>query len=359
MHKGMELIDLVEQVETYPDATELEVSIISPGGYADIGDSMFEYLVSQKKKGKTVTTIQNGLIGSIATKIFLAGDRRIVDDRYKFWIHNPFMDNVSGDQDQLREMAASLEATEKNLRKFYGEFTSISDEGLDGLMKIETGLTADQCIKFKFATEKKLVPVFNLITMKDEKSFLEHVKSFFTEKPKGVAPTKAAIPGNEAKSMVVTLADGAGSFWVEAEALAEGVPAFMLDADGQPTAEPLADGDYLLEDGSMVSVAGGMVSAVKPAEMEDQVEAPAAEMFTKEQAEAMVKDAVEKALAENSKAVEAQVEAKIMAFKKEVKLGIAPKNAVLTGSNVKVEYKSIHERMEEGREARKKQLNSK
>ena len=309
MHKGTVLLDVIEQAESFPEATEIEVLINSPGGYADIGDSIYEYLVSLKKKDKTVTTVQTGLIGSIATKIFLAGDRRIVDDRYKFWIHNPFMDNVSGDQDQLREMASSLEATEKNLRKFYAEFTSISDEGLDGLMKIETGLTADQCVKFKFATEKKLVPVFNSINnkMKDEKSFLIHVAAYFT-KPKGVAPkAKAAIPGTEAKSMVLTLADGAGSFWVEAEALEVGVPAFLLDAEGQPTAEPLSDGEYVLEDGTAVTVSAGLVSAVAPVEAKKDD----TEMITKEEAELMVQAAVEKALADNKAELENQIDSKV------------------------------------------------
>ena len=357
LHKGTELLDVIEQCESFPDATSLEVSVNSPGGYADIGDSIYEYLVSLKKKGKTIVTIQTGLVGSIATKIFLAGDRRIVDDRYQFWIHNPYLDKVTGDQDQLRAMAAELEKTEKDLRKFYGEFTSITDEGLDGLMKIETGLTADQCIKFKFATEKKIVPIFNSIkpmakpeVKKDEKSFMEYVKAFFVpeEKKVGVKP-KAAIPaGGEAKSLVLTLADGAGSFFIEGDALSEGANAFMLDADGKPTAEAVQDGDYKLEDGSMVSVAGGKVVKVALPEDEPEDEDPAA--LTQEQIDAKVKEGIEAAKAEMKK----EFDALTLALKKETKLGIAPKPAVIAAKKEEGTYKTISQIQAEREEGKMK-----
>ena len=367
-HAGTNLLSLIDQVANYPEATAYEISINSPGGYVDVGDAMYDYLLSLKKQGKTLTTVQTGLIGSIATKLFLAGDRRIVDDRYQFWIHNPFQENVSGDADAMQSAADQLGAVEKNLRKFYSEFTSISDEGLDGLMKIETGLTADQCIKFKFATEKKLVPAFNAIKLKsnkmatkkdEEKSFMDYVKAYFAPaKPKGQAPKKAEIPGQaEVQSLVVNLADGAGSFWIEGESVSEGANAFLLDADGQPTAEPLADGDYMLEDGSKLSVAGGKVTAVMPKEGEEEASAG----LTKEQVQEMINAALgtanEKAEKEIA-AVKEEAQNQIKAMKATLKLGIQPKNPAITGDGVKLEYKSIAQKMAEKAEERKKQLNN-
>lgn len=350
-HKGVQLLDVIEQVP--PNATEFEVSINSPGGYVDIGDAIFNYLNSLKKKGK-VTTIQDGLVGSIATKIFLAGDERLVDDRFQFWIHNPFKENVSGDSDELMAMAKGLEATETELRQFYMGFTKIDESGLDALMKVETGLTADQCIKFGFATGKKSVPVLNIIkpTMKDEKSFMDHVKAFFTEKPKGVQP-KAQIPaGAEPKSLVVNLADGAGSFWVEGEGVAEGVAAFLLDEAGQPTAQSLADGDYVLEDGSSVSVMGGKVAKVtaKAALPEDPKEEE--EMIPKSQVEEMIQAAITQAM----EPIKKENEEAIMALKKSARIGVQPTKASL-GLPQSQPVRTMAYVMKAKAEERKKQLN--
>jgi len=366
-HAGTNLLSVIDQVANFPEATSYEISINSPGGYVDVGDAIFDYLTSLKKQGKQLVTIQTGLIGSIATKIFLVGDRRIVDDRYKFWIHNPFQENVSGDADAMQAAADLLGATEKNLRKFYADFTQISDEGLDGLMKIETGLTADQCVKFKFATEKKLIPAFNTIKInkmankKEDESLKDQLLNLLGMKKKGVQP-KAEIPGGEAaKSLVVTLADGAGSFWIEGESVAEGANAFLLDADGQPTAEPLADGDYMLEDGSKLSVMGGKVSAVMPKEGEEEASAG----LTKEQVQEMINAALKTANEKSAAEIEAvkeeakvESEARIQALKATLKLGIQPKNPAITGAGVKLEYKSINDKMREKVEARKKQLNN-
>lgn len=368
-HKGIELIDLIDQIAALPkDVLEIEIPVATPGGHVDVGNDMFDYLDSLKLEGKKITTIQNGLIGSIGTKIFLAGDRRISDPRYEFWIHNPYVENFSGDKDAFKSQQEALDATEKDLIKFYSQFTGITSVGIDALMKIETGIKSAQLLKYGFATEEKAAPVFNVINTKsinkmsktkDEKSLKEQLLNILGVKadPKGVQPkAKAEIPGGEKKSLVVTLAEGAGAFWVEGDAVSVGAPAFLLDADGQPTAEPLADGDYPAEDGSMITVSDGMISAVTPAE-ESEVENP----LTAEAVAEMINAALAKAQTEIAKVKEEakkETESKIMALKGQIKLGIQPTKGVLNGSNgQKLEYKSISQRMADQAEERKKQLN--
>jgi len=328
-HKGVELIDVIEQAESFPDATSFEVSINSPGGYVDIGNSIYDYLKDLNKK-RPVTTVQNGLIGSIATKLFLAGSTRILDDRYKFWIHNPFQEKVTGDADQLRAHAEELDEVEKDLRKFYAEFNTIGDVGIDGLMKIETGLTADQCMKFKFGTAKKKVAAFNTIKTnmstapkKDDKSLKDQILALLgvdvkDTKKKGVAP-KGAIPVNDKQNVMVKLAGDSGQFWIEADVLAVGVAAFMVDEAGEPTAEPVADGVYPAENGQMITIAGGKVS-----ELTEEEEMEEEEVVTEEAIKEVVNAAVAKVKAE----LEEKYKADIQAIKKDVKLGVAPKKAV-------------------------------
>lgn len=354
---GTNLLSVIEQAQSFPQATEYIVSVNSPGGYVDVGDAIYDYLVSLKK-GAKVKTVQTGLVGSIATKIFLAGDERLVDERYKFWIHNPFQEKVTGDTDQLRAAAEQLDKTEKDLRKFYSEFSPIGDTGIDGLMKIETGLTADQCIKFGFATGKIQQPVFNVIktnmsTPKKEDNVLDQIKALLgmkvEDKKKPVAP-KAAIPANNDKqNVVVELANNAGSFWIEAEALAEGVPCFMLDEAGQPTAEPVADGDYPGNDGTMITIKDGKVAKLTPGET-----APTSDSFTQEQVDQMIHDALAKQKSELEASMKTEISNQIMALKKDVKLGIAPKKAVLQTPKEEENTRSINAVMAQKQEERRK-----
>jgi len=352
-HMGTDLLSVVDQAASYPDAKEFEVSINSPGGFVDVGNQIFDYLNTLKKKAK-VTTKQTGLVGSIATKIFLAGDERLADDRYQFWIHNPFQEGVSGDADELQKAATEVAQTETELRGFYASFTSLTDEVLDSLMKIETGMTADQCVKFGFATGKVSTPVFNVIKNMNEKTILEKIEALFSKaSKKGVQPTKAEIPGAAAasKSMVVKLADGAGKFWVEGEAVVDGASAFLLDEAGQPTMEPLADGTYALEDGSNVKI------AVQKAEG-DPLKEEEEEVLTADKVKQMIAEALSaQATTHSAEIASVKEEAKneIMALKKSVKLGVQPQKAVLTSA--KIEYKSIAQKMAEKAEERKKQLN--
>jgi ATP-dependent Clp protease protease subunit len=338
-HKGVVLLDIIDQVMSQPTSTSFEVEVDSPGGFVDIGNDMYNYLVDVNKT-RPVTTIQKGLVGSIATKIFLSGSKRLVDDRFEFWIHNPFKEKVTGDADQLRAEADSTERTEKDIRKFYGTFSPMGDVAIDALMKQETGLTADQCIKYGFATGKVQAPVFNIIKQtnmstapkKDDKSLKDQILALLgvevkDTKKKGVAP-KAAIPVNDKQNLMVNLAEDSGKFWVDANELAVGVAAFMVDDAGEPTAEPVADGVYPAENGQMVTITGGKVSELTPAEEEEEEE----EVVTEE----AIKEAVNAAVAKVKAELEEKYKSDIMAIKKDVKLGVAPKKAVITGGEAKV-----------------------
>jgi ATP-dependent protease ClpP protease subunit len=331
-HKGVVLLDIIDQVMSQSLATSFDVEVNSPGGFVDIGDDIYNYLVDVDKT-RPVTTIQKGLVGSIATKIFLSGSKRLVDDRFEFWIHNPFKEKVTGDADQLRAEADSTEKTEKDIRKFYGTFSPMGDVAIDALMKQETGLTADQCIKYGFATGKVQAPVFNIIKLKnmstpkkEDNSLRDGLLALLGIKPeqkkKGVAP-KAAVPQSENKNVVINLADGAGQFWIQADVVAEGVAAFMLDESGQPTAEPLADGDYKDDKGQMITVTAGKIAKVMPGEEVEEEEEE--EVVTDAKVEEKVNAAVAKIKAE----LKAENDAAILAMKKDVKLGVAPKKAVI------------------------------
>ena len=91
------------------------------------------------------------------------------------------------------------------------------------------------------------------------------------------------------------LADGT-MIYSNADAFAEGVDVFVMDADGNPT--PLADGEYTLDNGITIVVSNGVIESMAEAITEEPV-APAdavaqevAETYSKEQVEALLNNII-------------------------------------------------------------------
>ena len=145
-------LDVVNKVEAVKDFTTLRVIINSVGGYVEEGDDIYDYLVALKKKGVTVDTVAKSQCASIATKIIMAGDSRIIDTDCVFMIHNPFA-NPEGDADTLEAFAKSLRRTENDLIQFYAGATGTSESAIKPLMRKETFLTPEQALSLGFATE--------------------------------------------------------------------------------------------------------------------------------------------------------------------------------------------------------------
>ena len=85
------------------------------------------------------------------------------------------------------------------------------------------------------------------------------------------------------------LADGT-MIYSSADAFAEGVDVFVMDADGNPT--PLADGEYILDNGMTIVVAAGVIESMAEAITEEPV-APAEMPVAQEVAESYSKEQVE------------------------------------------------------------------
>lgn len=232
--KGVELVDVIAQFRAIPETQkDIQVVIDSPGGYVDTGDSIYNFLESKKSEGYNITTVQRGIVGSIATKIFLAGNQRIVNDSQEFFIHNPLVQNVSGDAIVMQSIANQLEQSKQRLLQFYIQKTGNNQAALEPLMNEETSLTADQAVALGFAT-KKVSTQKEYATIKNmEKKWFEDFK-------------------NEIKSMVKALTPAA-----------QPAPVATTYEVGKP-APDLKEGENTQPDGSVVVVSGGMVTEIKP-----------------------------------------------------------------------------------------------
>ena len=103
----------------------------------------------------------------------------------------------------------------------------------------------------------------------------------------------------ETATKVVMAVEGALSdgtmIYSSADAFAEGVDVFVMDADGNPT--PLADGEYTMDNGMTIVVASGVIESMAEAITEEptveiEVEQEVAETYSKEQVEGLLNNII-------------------------------------------------------------------
>lgn len=134
----------------------LFIDINSIGGNVDAGFTMFTRLRRYASKNNVeITTRTDGYVASIATAVFLAGDKRIVNEFMQPFVHNPSVDAflIGLDAEELEEISKSLEKTQDLLADFYSKNTKMSKEDALKLMDADTWISAEDCIEFGFATE--------------------------------------------------------------------------------------------------------------------------------------------------------------------------------------------------------------
>jgi ATP-dependent protease ClpP protease subunit len=260
--KGVELVDVVSKMEQMKSFDNVYVHINSTGGFVNVGNAIYNYL----KSFSNVSTIAEGVCMSIATKIHLAAplSKRFVQAGCEYLIHNPLFANVSGNADELMEMAKELEPTQKELEKTYINETGLSIDAVKSLMKAESKLSDEQIVSMRFASailpkqELKAVALFD--KNKNEKNkFMSNFKVSAMAlicKTFGVTAEQLAnVEGREQKAMVIET--DKGTIETPYADLMEGDPVMI----GELSAGP---GDYLTTDGKLKIVVGedGLISEI-------------------------------------------------------------------------------------------------
>jgi len=265
--KGIELVDIIKQVQGQPMAECFDVYIKSPGGVVDVGFDIYSYL---RSLNKPIKTIGNELVASIATVIFMAGDERILSDKTQFMIHLP-MGSVSGTADEIESYSELVRGAEKKILDFYKKITNLTEEALLPLLKQETYLTPSDAFDLKFATSYEIdYPAVAYLNLKPsnmftltKKEFDENVKKTegMFEKIFNILSVKGKI-----KALILQEANGAD---VDFTDLADGDTPKVGDKatlDGKP----IPDGDYVFPSLENITIAflNGEVSEVATSEEE-------------------------------------------------------------------------------------------
>jgi ATP-dependent Clp protease protease subunit len=286
---GSDMVSLFSGAETFSlaalkrfldtlesDVTDIHVYINSGGGSVIEGWAIYDKL---KTSGKKITTIGEGMVGSIATIIFMAGDYRKLHENSRFFIHNPYWQPDSPtpmEADDLISLGESLQAEQKKILDFYSIQTGKGVEELEPLMQKATDLTSTQAIELGFANEiistsvnytpYKLVAFVatenkpKQIKMNKNEQSVSWIKRGFTK--------LAALINGVTLNMEMPVKDAEGNevlLYVDSETEdLVGKSAYLLDAEGNESAAP--NGDYTDANGRVIKVAEGVVAEVIEAE---------------------------------------------------------------------------------------------
>lgn len=249
---------------------DVEVAVNSPGGDVDEGFAIYTALRRYAKDNKaTITTRADGRVASIATIIFLAGDKRIGSKYIEPFVHNArwFQD---GDAEALKKASIVLEDANEKMARFYAEHTNLTYEEARDLMDEETFITSEEALNMRFFTEVEEImrPVAleryskaknttkknkDMSDKKTEKGLLEHLKAFFkNEGPKNIE----VFTSTNESLMFPDLEEGA-------------TPAVgdKAQIDGKA-----AEGRITLQDGTVYVFVAGVLEEIIPAEEEEEDE---------------------------------------------------------------------------------------
>lgn len=316
--QGVELIDVIQQVKAQPLATSFDVYINSEGGVVDVGFDIYNYL---KNLGKPVNTIGSGIVASIATVIFMAGQTRTLKGNTQFMVHLPRTNpNSFINSEEAEQLTDHIKKTEKTMIDFYAGFTDIDSDSLKSLLKNETWLTPEQAKTFGFITEHqtelKAVAYFehNSKTDKQMSTMTAEDKSWIEKKFEDIASLF------KSKTVALILQDSNGVEVNFPDLADDATPAIgdVATVEGQP-----AEGVFVmpqLGNASVTFVAGAITEIVEAEAEGDEDEEMAKLKAENEQLKSELAEIASAKEAEVAKAEKQlkKIEAEFIAFKGEI-----------------------------------------
>jgi ATP-dependent Clp protease protease subunit len=143
----------LDAIGKLPDNVKnVRVRINSPGGNIFDGIAIANTLRDQRlTKNRVIDVIVDGLAGSIASVIAMAGNTITMGDNALMFVHDPW---GCGNATQMRKMADDFDLMRDQIVATYQWQSTLSDEEIKALMAAETWLDPDEAIEKGFATAK-------------------------------------------------------------------------------------------------------------------------------------------------------------------------------------------------------------
>jgi ATP-dependent protease ClpP protease subunit len=150
--EGFTVKDLNTSLAAMPKGIEeIVVHINSPGGIMVEGFAIHDLLKARDEK---VTTIIEGMCGSIATVVALAGDTRKMHKNSEFFVHPPLVTYIEKlNASEAQKLANELSDAQERLINFYCESLGKDRAIIEPLVMNDTTLNSDKALELGFVTE--------------------------------------------------------------------------------------------------------------------------------------------------------------------------------------------------------------
>lgn len=144
----MDALGVVRQLEQM-NKDQITVRIHSGGGLILEGLAIYNRL---KESKAFVTVYIDGLAASMASVVAMAGDKVVMPENAWLMVHKPWV-GTSGNSEELRKMADTLDGFEASLISIYTNKTGKTTEEISALLASETWINAADALAFGFIDE--------------------------------------------------------------------------------------------------------------------------------------------------------------------------------------------------------------
>ncbi len=259
------------------DDDEIDIRIHCRGGDCVEGWAIYDKL---RQSGKTISCTVEGECSSMATIILLAApkERRHATDNSHFCIHNPAAawpdlgchdrftaDAIDAGIVKLERQVQQLRDEQQKILNLYVDRTGAEETELQELMDKDIFINAKRALELGFISE-----VLAPITAKRIRTF-NNIKSTRTMNKKNakVSVERGVISRLLAKAGYKKLSDVKMS--ALAVTAADGTELTIEREEGEPQVGDVAspDGEFVMEDGSTIVIAEGVITDIIPADDTD------------------------------------------------------------------------------------------
>lgn len=262
--EGITFRDINEFVGSIPtEDNNIDIRLHCNGGSVTEGWAMYDCL---RMSGKNITATVEGTCASMATVILMAApkEKRYAYENAHLLLHYPYMCPAAlGDMataDTLSDAAKNLRAEQDKMVDLYVERCGCDREELTSLMAEDRMIDAKEALRLGVIGQ-----ILPPLTAKHIEKTMEVKESLITRMLaklgfKTLDEAQALESSDEVKAMNLNTADGTNIFVVREE----GTP--QVGDYARP------DGEWTMEDGSVIVVENGVITEIRPADAPEEVE---------------------------------------------------------------------------------------